>query len=453
MRDKDVLTAAYLKNNSRFADLLNGWLFGGRPVVRPEDIQELDSAEIRIRRDRTTGGVRTGKRYRDVIRRVALGMRFAVICVEEQSEVDYTMPFRVIGYDLDRYEQQLRIRRQEHRQRKDLKAEEYLSGISREDRFLPVVTLVLYFGKHWDGPRNLKDLLDLEGMLPEVRELLADYPVHVIEVGNYPYAEAFRTDLKLVFGFVQNADDKEKLQAFARAEEEALSELAEDAYDLISVMTGTEELDRIKKEKQERKGKVNMCKAIDDMLADAREEGRERGRSEMMNGLQEMIADAREEGREAGRSETMNGLQEMIADAREEGREAGRSETMNGLQEMIADAREEGREAGRSETMNGLQEMIADAREEGREAGRSEMMNGLQEMIADAREEGREAGRSETMNGLQEMITDVREEERKETIQTFVNDYIEEGFSREILIKKLQKMFSLDQKTALEYVK
>ena len=407
MRDKDVLTAAYLKNNSRFADLLNGWLFGGRSVVRPEDIQELDSAEIRIRRDRVTGGVRTGKRYRDVIRRVALGMRFAVVCVEEQSEVDYTMPFRVIGYDLDRYEQQLRIRRQEHRERKDLKAEEYLSGISREDRFLPVVTLVLYFGKHWDGPRNLKDLLDLEGMLPEVRELLADYPVHVIEVGNYPYAEAFRTDLKLVFGFVQNADDKEKLRAFARAEEEALSELAEDAYDLISVMTGTEELDRIKKEKQERKGKVNMCKAIDDMLADAREEGRERGRSEMMNGLQEMIADAREEGREAGRSETMNGLQEMIADAREEGREAGRSETMNGLQEMIADAREE----------------------------------------------GREAGRSETMNGLQEMITDVREEERKETIQTFVNDYIEEGFSREILIKKLQKMFSLDQKTALEYVK
>ena len=234
MRDKDVLTAAYLKNNSRFADLLNGWLFGGRPVVQPEDIQELDSAEIRIRRDRVTGGVRTGKRYRDVIRRVALGMRFAVVCVEEQSEVDYTMPFRVIGYDLDRYEQQLRIRRQEHRERKDLKAEEYLSGISREDRFLPVVTLVLYFGKHWDGPRNLKDLLDLEGMLPEVRELLADYPVHVIEVGNYPYAEAFRTDLKLVFGFVQNADDKEKLQAFARAEEEALSELAEDAYDLIS---------------------------------------------------------------------------------------------------------------------------------------------------------------------------------------------------------------------------
>ena len=264
-----------------------------------------------------------------------------------------------------------------------------------------MVTLVLYFGKHWDGPRNLKDLLDLEGMLPEVRELLADYPVYVIEVGNYPYAEAFRTDLKLVFGFVQNADDKEKLQAFARAEEEALSKLAEDAYDLISVMTGTEELDRIKKAKQERKEKVNMCKAIDDMLADAREEGRK---------------------------ETMNGLQEMIANAREEGRERGRSEMMKGLQEMIADAREEGREAARSEMMKGLQEMIADAREE----GRKETMNELQEMIADARAEERKA--------MSEMV-----------IQRLAADYVENGYSKETIYQKLQNIFLLDRETLMEY--
>ena len=161
----------------------------------------------------------------------------------------------MIGYDLDRYEPA---------------ASDPQAGASPAERFKgggisvrdlpggPVPAgsdLVLYFGKHWDGPRNLKDLLDLEGMLPEVRELLADYPVHVIEVGNYPYAEAFRTALKLVFGFVQDADDKEKLQAFARAEEEALSELAEDAYDLISVMTGTEELDRIKKRSRSERGR------------------------------------------------------------------------------------------------------------------------------------------------------------------------------------------------------
>lgn len=115
-----------------------------------------------------------------------------------------------------------------------------------------------------------------------------------------------------MFGFIQNADDKEKLQAFAQREKQGFAELAEDAYDLIGAMTNTKELDRIKKENQMGRERINMCKAIDDMLADAREEGRK----ETMNGLQEMIADAREE----GRKETMNGLQEMIADAREEGR-------------------------------------------------------------------------------------------------------------------------------------
>ena len=74
-----------------------------------------------------------------------------------------------------------------------------------------------------------------------------DYPISVIEVGNYPWAEDFTTDLKLVFGFIQNADDKEKLQAFAQREKQGFAELAEDAYDLIGAMTNTKELDRIKK--------------------------------------------------------------------------------------------------------------------------------------------------------------------------------------------------------------
>lgn len=156
-----------------------------------------------------------------------------------------------------------------------------------------MITIVLYFGKHWDGARSLKELLDLDGFPPEICEMTADYPISVIEVGNYPWAEDFTTDLKLVFGFIQNADDKEKLQAFAQREKQGFAELAEDAYDLIGAMTNTKELDRIKKENQMGRERINMCKAIDDMLADAREEGRK----EAMNGLQEMIADAKEKGR------------------------------------------------------------------------------------------------------------------------------------------------------------
>ena len=291
MRNKDNLTAAYLRSNSRFADLINVHCFGGRTVIQPEDVREDDSVEIRIQREGRK--ITSRKRYRDVVRRVACGMKFTVICVEGQSYVDYTMPVRVMGYDTGRYEQQILIRKQKHAQRRDLKGDECLSGIAKGERLQPVITIVLYFGKHWDGARSLKELLDLDGFPPEICEMTADYPISVIEVGNYPWAEDFTTDLKLVFGFIQNADDKEKLQAFAQREKQGFAELAEDAYDLIGAMTNTKELDRIKKENQMGRERINMCKAIDDMLADAREEGRK----EAMNGLQEMIADAKEKGR------------------------------------------------------------------------------------------------------------------------------------------------------------
>ena len=295
MQKKDVLTAAYLKEKDRFADLVNILCFEGRPVIQPEDIQEEDSAELQIRR--TGGKTETKKRYRDIIRKVACGIQFAMICVEEQSYVDYAMPVRVMSYNVNRYEQQLRTRKEEHRQKRDLKGDEYLSGIAKDDRFLPVITIVLYFGKHWDGARDLKDLLNMKGLPPRLRELAGEYPIYVVEVGNFPYAEQFRTDLRQVFGFCQYADDKEKLKAFVKKEWEGLSNLSEDAYDLISAVTSTEELDKIKEEKQKGEERKNMCKAIDDMLADAREAGEKAGREEAKNEIiYRIVKDYLEEG-------------------------------------------------------------------------------------------------------------------------------------------------------------
>ena len=81
-----------------------------------------------------------------------------------------------------------------------------------------------------------------------------------------------------------------------------------------------------------------------------------------------------------------------------------------------------------------IDDMLADAREE----GRKETMNGLQEMIADAREEGKSKGRNE---------------ERERIIQILVNDYFTCGISKENFCEKLQNMFSMDQKTAENYMK
>ena len=273
-------------------------------MIHPEDIRDEDSAELKITRsgDRT----KTKKQYRDLIRRVACGMQFAMICVEEQSYVDYAMPVRVMSYNASRYEQQIRIKKEEHRKKRDLRGDEFLSGITRDDRFLPVITIVLYFGKHWDGARDLKELLKMEELPSQLQELAGDYPIYVVEAGNFPHAEQFQTDLKQVFGFCQYADDKEKLRAFVEKEQEALSNLSEEAYDLISAVTHTEELEKMKKEKQTGKEQKDMCKAIDDMLADARTEGKESGIAEgRISGIAEGRISGIAEGRDEGRNETI----------------------------------------------------------------------------------------------------------------------------------------------------
>lgn len=40
---EDIVTARYLSDAERYADLMNGYWFGGRQVVMPEDVREKDS--------------------------------------------------------------------------------------------------------------------------------------------------------------------------------------------------------------------------------------------------------------------------------------------------------------------------------------------------------------------------------------------------------------------------
>ena len=56
----------------------------------------------------------------------------------------------------------------------------------------------------------------------------------------------------------------------------AYQELDEDAYDMAVQYTGATELIAVKKD-YENGGKVNMCKALTEMLADERQEGIEQG--------------------------------------------------------------------------------------------------------------------------------------------------------------------------------
>lgn len=43
MGQKDISLARYFEDENRYADLINGFIFGGKQVVTGNDIQDLDS--------------------------------------------------------------------------------------------------------------------------------------------------------------------------------------------------------------------------------------------------------------------------------------------------------------------------------------------------------------------------------------------------------------------------
>ena len=96
-------------------------------------------------------------------------------------------------------------------------------------------------------------------------------------------------------------------------------------------------------------------------------------------------------------------------------------------EDFFNEGKAEGREEGRAE-----------GREEGREEGRAE---GREEGIKEGREEGHQAG-----------IKEGREEERELGIRRLIEDNLEEKKTKEIIIQKLIRWFSMDEQTAQLYL-
>ena len=153
MQDQDVITKEFYGDAARVADFVNGYLFEGVQLVRQEDIRELDSSMFG--KIKWFGRWTTRQRYRDIVRRVLLGVRFAIIGVEEQGLVHFAMPVRALGYNFLSYDRQLKKIRKKHILLKDLRGSaQVLSGISPKDLLAPCVTIIVYYG---EDDRNRTD--------------------------------------------------------------------------------------------------------------------------------------------------------------------------------------------------------------------------------------------------------------------------------------------------------
>lgn len=279
MGKKDVALIRYFQDERRYIDLLNAFLFQGRQVMKPEDVQELDST--------MNGFAKQGEgripiqKHRDLMRKIVCGIQVALIGIEHQDQIHYAMPVRGMLQDAVMYDQQVQQIRRIHKERRDLEGAEYIGGFASLDRLYPVATIVLYYGKKpWDGPRRLHEMLEMDTLPDGFKKIVNDFSIAVLEVRSFEHIEWFRTDLHEVFGFIQRADDKDKAQKFIEENREQFMQMEEDAYDVIAELTSAGNLKKLRDKYKTEGGRLDMCKAIDDMVRDGRREGKREGKRE-----------------------------------------------------------------------------------------------------------------------------------------------------------------------------
>ncbi len=295
MGKANVAVNRWLSDKERFADLFNGFLFHGKQIIQPEELENLDREADILITDKS-GKARGVQRYRDIIKRWKKDMELVVLACESQKKVHYAMPVRNMLYDSLAYTDQIQEVWRQQKKENRITSEEFLSRFRLKDKIYPVITLVIYYDvKKWDGA------VDLYGMFPAVsdekmqkvlNEFVPNYRINLVDAGCVEQVERFHTDLQQVFGMLKCRNSKEELQQYIYRNQEYFSSVDVETYQALGEFLHMEK--ELEKMADVRKGeKVDMCQALKEWYADGVEEGRNDGRAEI---LRELIGKKRKKG-------------------------------------------------------------------------------------------------------------------------------------------------------------
>ncbi len=274
MGRKDTVTKDYIKQNTIFADAFNYYIYGGQQRIMPKQLRELDAAETIVPYGADDAG-EPEQVYRDVMKSM-VAMKderaaYLLLGIESQGEVNYAMPVKNLVYDAINYARQVQKAASSHREAKDSKGHskgEFLSGFYKEDRLIPVITLVILFSPdEWDGPTSLHEMLNIED--EHILSLLPDYQIHLIT----PYGlskdelNKFHSSLREVLTFIKYSKDKGKMEEavrdnFKKLRKEEIKVLNYCANVNLKLPPGEEEVD--------------VCKAWEDMKQETAAKAEER---------------------------------------------------------------------------------------------------------------------------------------------------------------------------------
>ena len=193
---KDILLKDYFTPDI-FADAINAILYDGKSVVTPERMRTIDIETQHV--EERDGDIRADARFRDLAKIVEVDDAiYCLFAIEHQSVEDYTMPLRIMEYDVREYLRQVK------------------SNKGVQIQIKPIITIVMYWkADKWNQPVSVKDMFDKD----TVRWLednglggyIQDYKMHLFEpcATKEEKLEKFKTELKDVIAYVKYSKSTE----------------------------------------------------------------------------------------------------------------------------------------------------------------------------------------------------------------------------------------------------
>ena len=253
MGQKDITQKNFEAYNDVFSDIVNGTLFDGREVIKPEALVDA-MAKSQYKADDNV----IHEQERDVAKYWTdknCYIRLALLGVENQLAIDVDMPLRVIGYDGSSYRDEMNQDEIVIDERTGKKHK------IRHERY-PVVTIVLYFGKTpWKKPLRLYDVLKISD---ELKPFVSDYKINLIDVPRLTeeQVEKFTSDFQIIADyFVQLNESNDYVP------KDKTIKHADSFLKLMSVLTQDDKYVEMGKKISHEREEFNMCKVLDKVEA------------------------------------------------------------------------------------------------------------------------------------------------------------------------------------------
>lgn len=269
---KDVTLKTFWRDNEHFADLFNATVFNGKQVLKPDKLTEMDTDVSATIHSKSYNESIT--RNRDVVKKMSDGVEFNILGLEIQDKTHYAMPLRTMTYDALGYIKEYNDIKKHHKLNKDSfsSPEEFLSGINKSDRFHPIITLILYYGESlWDGPTCLSDMMI--SMSDNIKEYFSDYKLNLVQILDSDKYTFYNEDVRDIFYIARSIYNKDIDAILSKYKTRNVDN---EVMKLISVLTATPQIMNLCKP-NEQGGKVNMCKAMEELKAEWQNESRNEG--------------------------------------------------------------------------------------------------------------------------------------------------------------------------------